>query len=427
MAGPGVRAWGGTTYREGMRRVAKAGAAIAAGMLALAGTGVIGGTAGAQEDSAELGGFGMLARSTGIRIFYDSEKSPNPYPPTFEGTIPEVVASYEAGVGRAFASIIWPGPLLGNLGNVAPLLLPPGPITEIAKGLNWPLRAESTSSDPEPEHTLEVAPGSGMRTYADDRRAEAEGSFESYGTPGVISVGTITSTSTNRIEAGKVVAEAVSAVEDIAIGPGGLITIESVKSTAIASSDGKQGTSDAHTTISGVKVAGMPATLDENGLTLATQKLGRLLDPIIEQANSLLEAIGFEVIFTPVEKLAKEGDVSASASSSGILIRITGTIPPLPAGARAQCPSAARRSSTSSSPASTPRPQLRARSSTVRATSTSTSRSTSLPATPGSTAACRSTPAPGSTCPPPTWPCPPPAARATATAAARWTSPPAPS
>jgi hypothetical protein len=324
-----VRESAATTYREGMRQVARVGAGVAAGLLALMGAGVMGGTAGAQDEAA-LGGFGTLARATGVRIFYDSEKSPNPYPPTFEGTIPEVVASYEAGVGRAFASIIWPGPLLGNLGNVTPLLLPPGPITELSKNLNWPLRAEATSSDTEPEQTLEIAPGSGMRAYADDRKTEAQGSFEQYGTPDVISVGTISSHTINRVEADKVVAEAVSAAEDIAIGPGGLITIESVKSIATASSDGKQGTSDAHTTIAGVKVAGMPATLDENGLTLASQSLGKLLDPIVEQANKVLEAVGFELIYTPVEKISQEGDVSASASSSGLLFRITGTIPPLP-------------------------------------------------------------------------------------------------
>jgi hypothetical protein len=309
-----------------MRRGARVLAGLAAASLTAGVVSVVGGAAGAQE-STGLGGFSTLARATGIRVFYDSEISPSPYPPLFEGTLPEALAVYEAGVGRAFSSMAWPGPLLGNLGTLIPLLITQeNPITDLAKQLNYPIRAEAATGTNR-EQTFDLGPGSGMVAHADEKLVFADGTFMGFRTPEVLAVGGITTHSSNEVLADSVVASALSAIEDIAIGPANLITIESIKTTAKVISDGVDAKTESNTVIAGVKVAGLPAKIDEDGITIASQVLGPLLAPVVEQANKALEALGIQIYLTPIETVDAENDPFASVTASGLIITLDGELP----------------------------------------------------------------------------------------------------
>ncbi|WP_436795846.1 hypothetical protein [Actinospongicola halichondriae] len=158
--------------------------------------------------------------------------------------------------GLALASSEWPGELVGNAGSLAQVFGAP----EEAGVLNYPVRAEASTAGP-PE-----ASGPGMAARVDGPLAEAvatSGGFTGEGSE-FLTFGEVRSVSRSELVDGVLVVTASATVTDIDIG--GVITIDSVRTTSIARTDGTTGSNEGSTAVSGLAVAGQPARVDENGI-----------------------------------------------------------------------------------------------------------------------------------------------------------------
>ena len=158
--------------------------------------------------------------------------------------------------GLALASTQWPGELAGNVGSLAQVFGAP----EEAGAANYPVRAEASTAGPA------EASQPGMRARVEGAVAEATASSEGFDGAGseLLTFGDVQTVSRSEVVEGEVVVTSTATVTDIEIG--GVITIDSVQTTAIARSDGAEGANNGSATVSGLEVAGQPARVDEDGV-----------------------------------------------------------------------------------------------------------------------------------------------------------------
>ena len=271
---------------------------------------------------ATIGGFNMLANAPGMQITYDNTAGVGGTHPVGYGTVPESTATLETGpIGKGLSSVVWPGPLLGNLGASTAVLphgsdLPPPVITLLQQNGNDPIKAEATTGGP-PDATYGDPGGAAVMTaHADANKTAASATTKGFEAPGAGTVGTITSTGTAILSTDTVVAHGESAASDINLG-GGLVTIESVTSTATATSDGNGSKGEGTTTVTGLMVAGTPATVDENGLHIgsASQPLG---EPVNDGLNTALAQSGLKITLTAPQE-EKEGTAESFRAGSLVI------------------------------------------------------------------------------------------------------------
>lgn len=158
--------------------------------------------------------------------------------------------------GLALSSSQWPGEFAGNAGSLLQVFGAP----EEAGALNYPVRAEASTAGPSESSEL------GMTARVEGPMAEAiaeSGDFDGEGSD-FLTYGDARATSRSELRDGTLVVTATSTVTDIEIG--GIITIDSVETVAIARSDGKAGANEGSTSVSGVEIAGQPARVDEHGV-----------------------------------------------------------------------------------------------------------------------------------------------------------------
>ena len=280
-----------------------------AGLLSAAAA-LFGATApGAQ--AADLFSFDLEAGAQGYTMLYE-EPAGTRY---FEATVPEASSSMQTGpIGLGRAAVFWPGPVGGNAGSLI-LVLQPGAPPDVTAA-NYPYRAESRIGDDPPEATNTDLPGSTMHSLATPEQVAADAHVENAtGDPGAF--GPTTTTSLTKLEGGKGLAESRSVVENISLAAG-LVTIESVTSTATATTDGAASDGVASTTVTGLKIAEQPARIDQDGL-----HIGEAGEPnpvqagLNEAAKQAFEQAGAELVLSaPV----KEVEGSTTTVSSGSLI-----------------------------------------------------------------------------------------------------------
>jgi hypothetical protein len=98
----------------------------------------------------------------------------------------------------------------------------------------------------------------------------------------------------------KAVIDAVSLMRNVKIG-GGALTIDSVKSVAHATTDGKKATGSTGTVVNGMKIGGVPVTVDNKGVHIQGQ--GSKL-PSLDALNKSLKQAGFSVyVADPTRKV----------------------------------------------------------------------------------------------------------------------------
>lgn len=308
-----------------VRRRAVATALLVTGFLMTAGsmTALARTAANGVAKPAFEGFFQSAAEASGIGAIFAPEGS-EPHNPTFGGTVPETVALLDTSSGFAVASLAWPGPLAANAGNVANLLLPactptqlpvsqecaPSPDPELVKAANYPVRAEAASGS---NNEDEVGP---MRAEATNETAQAEATIADFVSPSVVSAGEIFSRSQNVIEDDRVVTLAETTMTGVEIAAG-VITIDSIKTTARASSDGEDPQVERETVVSGVEVDGQPARIDEDGLHFGGERSDNPLAAPIDEFNSqMLSEMGMEVFLTePVEETEDDGAARVHSGS----------------------------------------------------------------------------------------------------------------
>jgi hypothetical protein len=183
----------------------------------------------------------------------------------------------------------------------------PGPVYE---NLNDNYKAEAKSGAGDPTVTMShpgvemsaTAQGPTIRATTVIAGAKLPAGDDVFGTTTTDTIVKLTGVSTAAVDA-------ISTMRDVALG-GGAITIDSIKSVAHATTNGKSATGTASTTVSGMKIAGVPVTVDEKGIHVQGQGSDSLSSKALNQA---LKQSGFEVYTTRPTKVIKGATVQLSA------------------------------------------------------------------------------------------------------------------
>jgi len=289
--------------------------------VAALGTGVTGMVeAGAAGDPGSgLGGVAVTASASGWRTPLYSSGGED-----VEAQVPWATVSMETGgVTHALTSVYWPGDTGGHGGDTLALLgtpcLPPNPNglipapvpcvyqpspppQSVYDSLNDPYKAEAQSGSGAPEATG-GGNGVSMHAVAHSTDASAETTMSGSSIPGAGDQFGTTMTATTVKDTGPttVTIDASSVLHNVSLG-GGAITIDSVTSVAHAVSDTVKATGSASTTVHGMKIAGVPVTVDDSGVHVASQ--GTSL-PGTDQLNTALAQTGFKIFVAKPTRTVK--------------------------------------------------------------------------------------------------------------------------
>lgn len=264
--------------------------------------------------AVELGSFELRGESSGYTFYNDDASGARQ---AEGGTIPKTQTSLQTGpVGLGLASLAWPGPLAGNAGTLLLVLQPDLPPQTTQA--NYPIRAEARTGQNPPETTYEQVPGTSLKARATNDEVTALATVQNAtGDPGTF--GPTQSNAASRLTDAGGVVETSSLVEDVNIG--GVIKIESVRSTARAVTDGTKATGEAKTVVTGLTIAGQPATVGEDGVTLGEQ--GQPANAIANQiAQQALASGGFEIFVSAPQK--EIDGASANVTSGSLIITQSG-------------------------------------------------------------------------------------------------------
>jgi hypothetical protein len=261
--------------------------------------------------ASALGGYELSARAPALELVLDSDAVPVPAHPVLDATVPETQSSLDNGLGHGLASLFWPGDLGGHagsavqqLGQLCTSLLPisvpnlpqqctpvPKALEDNAGALNDPVKAETFApggpADDQYKSTPPI-PGVTMSSHADANKVESTAGFASFAAPGLGTLGSVTSHSVATAGDKKASSEATSELFNVAIA-GGLVTIDHVKSTATEATDAQDATGTGTTIVSGLRIGGVPASVDANGLQIGA---------LSAVANQALEKLGLQIKLT---------------------------------------------------------------------------------------------------------------------------------
>jgi hypothetical protein len=261
--------------------------------------------------ASDLGGYDLSARAPALELVLDSDTVPVPAHPVLDATVPEASSALQTGFGHGLASLLWPGDLAGHFGSAVqqlgqlctsliPIAVPnlptqctpvPQSLKDNAAALNDPVKAETFApggpADAEYNFTP-PAPGVVMKSHADANKVESTAGFASFGAPGLGTLGSITSHSITTADGPTAISQAKSELFDVALA-GGLVTIDHIQSTAKEATDGQQAGGTGQTVVSGLRIGGVPASVDSNGLQLGT---------LSAAANQALHSLGLEIKLT---------------------------------------------------------------------------------------------------------------------------------
>lgn len=226
--------------------------------------------------------------------------------------VPQVRSTLTTGgVGAGLASIAWPGDIGGNFGDAVMILSPSAP--SFVKYLNDPVKAETHSTGT--HHALNKSlPGTVMQSTATHSLVSAA-SNTSLAVPTLGSLGSVSgSSSVKLVGAHSIRAVSQSAVGDLSLA-GGVIKIGSLVSHAVAVSDGKQTHGHATTTVADVTIAGIPVTIDHDGIHLAKSILPTAA--VTKLLSTTLAALHLHTTFT---KTLVTRDGGFASYDSGALV-----------------------------------------------------------------------------------------------------------
>jgi hypothetical protein len=237
------------------------------------------------------------------------------------------------GVGRAITSVFWPGDTGGHGGDTLYLLgvpciptnpqglipvpvpciyQPPQPPYSDYAPLNDPYKAEAQTGTGKPTVT-NGGPGVDMTATAKQDDVSAITNMSGSMVPGIgDSFGATSAKSVIKLTGpNTAVIDALSTVHDVSLG-GGAITISSITSVAHAVTNGKTGVGSASTTVNGMKVGGVPVTVDDKGIHVDGQ--GSAL-PSTDTLNKALAQSGFQIFVAKPTKSVKGASVNLDSGN----------------------------------------------------------------------------------------------------------------
>jgi len=246
----------------------------------------------APAHAATLFSFNFQSAAHGVQFFDADPANGNQ-----EGEVPLAQASLANGpVGLGLATVAWPGPLAGNAGSLLLVLQPgckdplpnPGPTCPLpsqASALNYPVKAEAHSGQNPPTDTYTATPGLALTATAKADTVDSDATLQNAtGDPGTFGPTHVHSNATLAGDSGS--AESSTLVQNLSL-VNGLIKIGSVTSNAKATTNGASSDGTATTTVTGMTINGVPASIDGSGLHIADQAVP-LTGVINQTAQQLL-------------------------------------------------------------------------------------------------------------------------------------------
>jgi hypothetical protein len=248
----------------------------------------------------KFGSYTISATAPGWEMWEDSP-SANAHPEGGGQAPYSTSALGSGGLGYGLSSIAWPGATEANADKIVLLLFPsdvqgvpvPDGVTGLAHtagpALSYPVRAEARTGDARPDATYE-AQGATLKAHADPLLASGTATMKGATGQAGFSFGNAETIATSVLHGTTGEGTAASKITKIDIG--GVIKIDSVTSTATASTDGATSTSSGATTVQGMTIAGQPAYVDEQGVHVGEQ--GQPANAIVNQiAKQALTDGGF--------------------------------------------------------------------------------------------------------------------------------------
>ena len=269
-------------------------------------------------DGGGVGGYSLSATAAASRQIFRPENNIIPAENLLDLSIPFSVAQLSQGSGRAVGSTVWPGDTLATACRAEPNI----PC--------YPFYAESFyPQGPADAKAAQEIAGTTMSAHSEEKESIGKGEVTPVGASGE-QIGASTSTSTTSIKPGAAVAESVSRASDIILGAGA-IRIESVSSTAKATSDGNAADAVGSTVVQGFTIGGVPVSVTTEGVSAAGQVVPSPLGQVIDPINAALETLGAKITLSkPI--VTKEGG-KAEVVAGGLIISfdnalVVGNIPP---------------------------------------------------------------------------------------------------
>lgn len=270
---------------------------LALGAVAFAGTAYAAPPAnavGMPSDGAILS-FSVTVQAPLLQLTEDEPTST--FHPEGEGDIGYSYAALNPAGGHALSSLVWPGSAAGNAGTLIEVLGGPSGQSE----LNDPVRAEATSGTAQTQQSTTTPAGTEMSATVQppvpgDGYASSKSVLAALDLGAPATVGASSSVSTIHFDSvtGTLTATATSALHDLQL-DGGLVSIASVTSTAMATSlNGGTPTLTGTTTYAGFSIAGQSAYVDGSGVHMGTPS-NPAGPAALAGVNSALQAAGMQV------------------------------------------------------------------------------------------------------------------------------------
>ena len=299
-------------------------------MLLVVVVGSLSGGAGAQtagEDLAgQFGGYDLAATGNGIVLTYDVVGA-LPVSPIVSIGLPEAQARQSSGSGYALASLAYPGPLVADLGSALAQGGTEAPVPP------YPVRTQAFYPGDQTEERRQTFPGADMVSLAKENFSEASSRYSGAEIPAVVDVGAVEVVARTELVEGQVVGRTRVHQSDVSL-LAGLIRIESVVTDIVATSNGETAATRGTTTVNGVTVLGLAASIDGEGVHLAealpapspldpatepiTGPLGDAVKPVVEGAAPVAEQLSTVI----QQALGTQKSFNDLLLASGIQIRV---------------------------------------------------------------------------------------------------------
>jgi hypothetical protein len=206
-----------------------------------------------------------------------------------DGDVPIATSNLSNGpTGSATAAVAWPGALAADIGSLI-ITASNGQVPDQARTLNDPIRAQVRTGQSPDTVTYDSVPGNTMKATAKADVTSADAHVQALSAASVGTFGPMaTATNTQLTGPKAAISKATSSVSDIDVA--GVLHIDSVVSTATATTDGTTAKVTGKTTVTGATIAGVPVTIDERGVTVQGSSVA--LSTLTSIVNSALSQSG---------------------------------------------------------------------------------------------------------------------------------------
>ncbi|MGI8663604.1 MAG: hypothetical protein ACR2LQ_10390 [Acidimicrobiales bacterium] len=298
-------------------------------------------TVGGPSLADQFGGYKLAARGDGMLLAFDAVGFIPGNSRIVQVGLPEAQATGAGGpTNYALASLAYPGSVVGDLGAI---VAQGGGGDAGAAVPSFPLQTCAYFPGPPTEADQQIIGATSVST-ATETTSDGTAFYDGNDLPQFLRTGGITVHAGTHLEDGRAVSQLRSDMVNIDFA--GILTIGSVVTDIRADTDGTTGASAGTTTVSGVKVLGLDATIDDTGVhfvppsgaatstpgpttTAKPSVLGPLLDPITSQIplDGLLDGLkpiaqGLTSLITTT--VGATGSINDVLKQGGISIHLLG-------------------------------------------------------------------------------------------------------